>query len=147
MRKRFTRAEKKEINAHRKLTNQAGTGLFVFENNSNGELTLPKKTASGQMRVGPRGKFQGDSYFMSYVGHPHNMLRLIETIIPQGEPMSEKLILDQPDTVTNQGKVEHVVTSENPVILKPINDGTNFAPQPEILITEAPLDGVEIIRG
>ena len=86
-----------------------------------------------------------------------NLLRLIEEITPKkttqeiaAEIMKEnnmpdqKLILDQPDTITQKGKVEHVVTKETPV--QPLNDSAG-AKNADVLLTENPLDGVSIIRG
>ena len=59
----------------------------------------------------------------------------------------QKLILDQPDLVTNQGKVEHVV-APNPK-LQPINDAVNpnGSKAQDVLLTEDPVEGLTIIRG
>jgi hypothetical protein len=69
-------------------------------------------------------------------------LRLIEELqSPESEKaaiMSEqKLILDQPDTVTSSGKVEHVVDNAQPV--QKINE-SDKQPTPDVLINEAPSD-------
>ena len=59
--------------------------------------------------------------------------------------MSDKLILDQPDTITNKGKIEHMVGDNT---MKPLNDSSNPAKQnQDVLLTENPLDGVAIIKG
>lgn len=61
--------------------------------------------------------------------------------------MENKLILDQPDMVTERGQVEHVVRQPQ-VPQQPLNDATgDVQKQPEVLLTEDPLDGVEIILG
>jgi hypothetical protein len=89
-----------------------------------------------------------------------NLLRLIEEIKPkmttqeiadkisqeQGTVMTEqKLILDQPDTITNKGKIEHVVANDQP--LQSLNDACAAKPNKDILISENPLDGIAIIKG
>jgi hypothetical protein len=146
-RKRLNRYERREMQAQKLHNAMEGTGLYVYENNSDGDLKLPKPTNSGLKMIGPRGRFQGDSYYLKWVGNPMNMLKLIEQIIPQEKIMNEqKLILDQPDTVTNLGKVEHVV-AKTPV-LQPINDSVNSNGQtPDVLLTEDPVEGLTIIRG
>jgi hypothetical protein len=57
-----------------------------------------------------------------------------------------QLLLDQPDTITNQGKVERVVVEPT---LQPINDNAQPKEHPatEVLLTEDPVDGVTIILG
>lgn len=150
IRPKMNRYERRQFQAVKYAADMGGSGLFVFENNTDADLTLPKPTSSGVRTVGPRKRFQGDSYYLKLVGHPMNLLRLIEEMKPTEkiaeENMNEqKLILDQPDTVTPQGKVEHVVAKNLPV--KPLNDSTHNKPSPDVLITENPLEGVEIIKG
>lgn len=152
------RLERRKINSEKLANNLSGSGLYIFENNTDGDLKLPKATASGMRMIGPRKRFQGDSYFLSWVGAPMNLLRLIEEITPKkttqeiadeinkGKTMNEqKLILDQPDTVTNKGKIEHVVSNQQPV--QQLNDAAATKPQHDVLLTENPLDGVAIIKG
>lgn len=139
-----------------------GEGVYVYENNTRGDLDLPKPTASGKKSLKVGEQFQGDNYYMRYVP---TMLRYIRCIVPAGQPeaaaalpaapaqqlnegttMSEqKLILNQPDRVTNRGKVEHVVSQPQ----QQLNEGQpkKDAPTPEVLINEDPMDGVEIILG
>jgi hypothetical protein len=155
--KRMNRYEKREMQKLKVAQAHAGTGLFIFENNSDGDLTLPKPAADGRRVIGPRGQFQGDSYFHSLVKPPMRMLKFVKQIIPQEvkqkqitetTQMSEKLILDQPDQVTTAGKVEHVVTDPNAP--QPLNDNSipqQPKPEGEVLLNEDPLSGVEIIMG
>lgn len=59
----------------------------------------------------------------------------------------EKLILDQPDQVTEQGTVEHVSPTTPGV--QPLNEqpGADPATKPQdTLLNEDPMDGVTIIR-
>ena len=59
--------------------------------------------------------------------------------------MEETLILDQPDQVTTAGKVEHVV--KKPSKKKKLNE--TMPPEDpqnnEVLLNDAPIDGVEIL--
>ena len=131
---------------------QVGKGYFLYENNTGGTLMLPKPTSSGIKQIeapDPRrpgsGRFQGDDYFMSLVRN--NMLRLIKTLrTPQQEAAmqdNEKLILDQPDTITEAGQIEHVAA---PKLKKPLNEGDGEEGEgPVVLLNENPMDDVEIL--
>lgn len=155
--KRLNRREKREMQTQKLKNSLSGSGVYIYENNSDADLSLPKPTESGVRVVGPRKRFQGDSYFMSWVGSPMNLLKLVEVVVPQltkeqiqnqkeENAMEEKLILDQPDTVTQGGKVEYVIGVDPAA--KPLNDNANPAnAAPDVLLTEDPLDGVEIILG
>lgn len=145
-----------------------GSGLYVYENNSNSSLTLPKPLPDGRKEIGPREQFEGDSYYMMLVKPPLHMLRYIKEISPAegslsvtNEPVvetvineetqklenevemhsGEKLILDQPDIVTNEGTVEHLVKQKG----GQLNDAQENELSKEILLNENPMDGVEII--
>jgi hypothetical protein len=93
---------------------------------------------------------------MQFTRPPENVIafvRVIESSTPEPDPtapspvltegvnMENKLILDQPSTVTANGTVEHVVASQT------INEASPNASQKEVLLNETPLDGVEIIIG
>lgn len=164
-----------------------GAGVFVYENNTDADLSLPKPSIEGFKLIGPRKRFKGDSYFMSLVKTPICLLRLIEEVkdeeiktedivkdeevlknIPEtikeeekketklinnkrkakkkkktkkaktkkGEKMKEKLILDQPDVVTNSGKMEQKGLE---------NQEETVESQEEKLLTENPSGNIEII--
>ena len=130
-----------------------GEGLYLYKNNTSGTLILPKPTADGKTSVGDGGEFEGDSYYMSWVRS--NMLRLVrELISPEqerqqkmlNESCNEKLILDQPTTVTDKGAVEHVVAGSQPE--KQVENLQEGKPEPhagEVLLNEDPLEGVTIL--
>jgi len=151
--KRLTRSEKKKNRIEKLESDMKGSGLFVFENNTNADLKLPKITQSGTRSIGARQRFQGDSYYLSWVGPPLGLLKLVEEIIPkdnstkkteENRTMNEnKLILDQPDIVTTKGKVEHVVSQPNQILS---DSNLNGETSPEVLLNEGPLDGVEIFK-
>ena len=148
--RKFNKYEFKEERNRSRDAAMAGEGMYLYENNSNASLTLPRPTASGLREIAPRKQFQGDNYYMQMVRT--GMLRLIKTLqVPESQrPVEtivenselkeedkimneEKLMLDQPDIVTNEGKVEHVV--ENPT--QNINED-NSEDQIDILINESP---------
>jgi hypothetical protein len=123
-----------------------GDGLYVYRNNTSGTLFLPKPTQSGIRHVPVNGEWQGDSYYMALVrNHEARLVRTILSPEQQKEmKMNEqKLILDQPDKITPQGKVEHVIS--DPMI--PLNETTpvtNEKPK-NVLINEDPMAGVDIL--
>jgi len=122
----------------------SGKGRFLFKNrNASATLSLPKKGLNGETTVPPNGTFEGDDYFMFMV--PKELL-IVQTLENQNCNKEndmlneEKLILDQPDTVTNKGKVEHVVDDEP----KSLKEDTENDSDPKLL-TEDPLAGITII--
>ena len=163
---KLNKYQRREVNAEKLKNDLAGTGVYIYENNTDGDLKLPKPTDSGIRMIGPRKRFQGDSYFMNWVGSPMNLLRLVEVVVPKmtfqelqahklkqegllnEETMdNQKLLLDQPDTVTTNGKIERVVVQPNQIPLNDVTDPAAPKSKPEVLLTEDPLDGMEIILG
>ncbi len=152
MRKKISRADKKINQKNKFIRDMSGSGVFVYENNTDADLNLPKPTSTGTRTIGPRKRFQGDSYYLTWVGSPMNLLRFIEEIVPKDNPLKtlnesetnkmndNKLILDQPEIVTSQGQVEHVVVNESP-------DQDSSEKKTEILLNESPIEGLEIILG
>lgn len=150
--RKFNRYEKKEIR-HQQITDaMSGAGLYLYENNSDADLTLPRPTKSGTRSVRARQQFQGDNYFMQLVRQGH--LRLIQELqSPQQEQEqlllkenmeNQKLICDQPDIVTEQGKVEHVVNTSTPV--QKLQEGKNDKPV-DVLLNESPVEDGFVIVG
>jgi hypothetical protein len=149
--RKFNKYEKK-ANQHQHLVDSLkGSGKYRYQNSSNNaELTLPRPTASGLRKVGPGAKFLGDDYYMQLVRTGE--LRLIEVLqTPEQEKAvmdQEKLILEQPETVTVAGPVEQVVVQKSPPRAKPLRE-TQSAPSPEApaLLNEGPADDGFIIVG
>lgn len=165
---RLNRFERREMHAEKLKNDMSGTGVYIYENNTDGDLKLPKPTDSGVRQISPRKqpgcRFQGDSYYLKWVGSPMNLLRLVEEVVPkmtfeeeqrhkaqqelllEEENMSneKQLMLDQPDCITKDGKIERVVVEPTQV---QINDNTEIPKPVEVLLNEDPLDGVEIILG
>ena len=136
-----------------------GHGIYVYENNTNGDLMLPKATLSNQKIVPPKGKFRGDSFFMTMV--KNNSLKLVEiiqseqealkiieqNINKEGDNMQNKLILDQPAMITTQGTVEHVQVEKCCNTKK--NENLNISEEEknkDILLIEDPIGTIEIIN-
>jgi len=147
---RFERAENRKAKIAESLK---GEGVYVFANNTKGDLQLAKPPIKGGVRVGnmilvPRGaEFQGDSYFLPMLRT--NELRLIETLISPEEQRSttmqeQKLLLNQPDRVTAKGTVEQVIP---PQPQQTLNEGQPTHKQQDVLINEDPMSGVEILLG
>jgi len=141
---KMTRFEKSEMRSQKLDEALAGNGLYLYENRSNAaDLTLPKPTKSGRRVIGPKEQFQGDSYFMQLVRTGN--LRLIKELqSPQQEAsMEEKLILDQPSTVTSEGVVEQVV---QPTPKRQLQENKGKSKnQTEVLINESPVDDSFVI--
>ncbi len=157
--RKFNKYEKKEIRSEMLANALHGEGLYLFENNTKADLTLPRPTRSGLRSVGPKGtpkaQFQGDNYYMQLVRQGH--LRLIKVLqTPEQEralnqaehtlneatmTQENKLILDQPDTFKQTGKVEHVVSPAIPV--QKLNEAGGQK-QPDVLLNEGP-DGFVIV--
>lgn len=149
--RKFNKYEAKE-NRTAQITNAlSGSGLYIYENSSkDAELTLPRPTRTGLRKVGPRGRFQGDDYYMQLV--KTGFCRLIEVLqTPEQEKEAlmleeQKLILDQPDRVTTKGKVEQVVEKKTPK--QKLNEGGNQPQAPDVLLNESPGDdGFVVITG
>ena len=129
---------------------QNGIGLYLFRNRSSiASLDLPKISKDGKKWVQPNETWEGDSYYLSMVPREAVIVRVIEepnsTCLNENKEnkVEEKLILDQPDQITNTGKVEHSLDADLPLA------ETN--PQEEVkkkerLLTEDPMAGVTIIR-
>ena len=145
----MARIKRKKLNKYersaeytKKLENALkGEGLYVFRNNTGGSLILPKPSKEGLKLIQAGQTFRGDSYFMHLL--KTNEIRLVETIeSPERKETMEKLIVDQPDRVTNEGTVEDIV---DPKVTQ-LNEGE---PQEDldkdILLVEDPMDGIEII--
>lgn len=141
--RKFSKQEKKEEKSQAVREAMSGEGLYLYENNSDATLTLPKPTDSGTRIVDARKQFQGDNYYMQMVMTGH--LKLIRELqAPKKEEQimnEEKLILDQPDMVTDKGKMEHIV--ETPT--EPINEQGDEDNQEDVLLNEDPVDGGFVI--
>lgn len=137
--RKFNKYEKAQV--RHDMIEQAlhGEGLYLYENHTQADLTLPRPTKSGLRVIGAKRQFQGDNYFLQLVRQGH--LRLIKELMsPEQEraamqQQEEKLILDQPATVTDKGTVEHVV--DKGTKLQRLNEGEGD-PQEDILLNEGP---------
>jgi hypothetical protein len=151
--RKFNKYEKKEVRAQVIQNALHGEGLYLFRNHTQADLTLPRPTKSGQRIVLAGKEFQGDDYYMQLVRQ--GLLRLVKEIqSPEQQraalteaSVEDKLLLEQPDTVTPQGKVEHVV-AKAPAQHK-LNEGKKSAKpaEPDVLLNENPVDDGFVIVG
>lgn len=146
--RRFNKYEKKEIRSQMLENALHGEGIYLYRNNTNADITLPRPTKSGTRVVAAGKEFQGDNYYMQLV--KHGMLRLVKEIqSPEQQyaeevKMEEKLILDQPDTITEQGKVEQVVAKP----VKKLNEQKDDKnKEVDVLLNEGPVEGGFVIVG
>jgi hypothetical protein len=155
-RMRYKKPVNKRLNRYQKRTEQQkrladslkGDGSYLFQNNTGGDLILPKKTKDGIKLLNKNAQFEGDSYFFQLVRQ--GQLRYIKELNAPEERTEDvtqtKLILDQPDRVTAKGTVEQVIADQKQ---KPLNEVAPTAkkqsPPADVLINEDPMDGVEIL--
>ncbi|RDJ35522.1 MAG: hypothetical protein DWQ19_11945 [Crenarchaeota archaeon] len=148
---KLQRQHERKIALEKKLH---GEGLYLYKNNTSGTLILPKPLPNGKTRVEANAEFEGDNYFMQLV--KNNSVRLIrELVSPKKEERQtmneniineEKLILDQPSTVTEKGVVEHVsVDPKDEKKEENLQEGKPQENQNEVLLNDDPLDGVTIL--
>ena len=128
----------------------SGEGLYIYKTNTKGTLILPKPLKDGRTRVEIGTEFEGDNYFMSLVRS--NSLSLVREITsPDQERQQnmlneEKLILDQPTTVTDKGAIEHVAAEPKTANQNEnLQEGKPLENQNEVLLNDDPLDGVTIL--
>jgi hypothetical protein len=130
-----------------------GEGLFLFKNKTNASLQLPKKSSDGKVWVEPNQTWKGDSFFLKMIPKEAVLIETIESPNKKEESnmSEEKLLLDQPDQITPEGKLEHVVSNEP----EALNEETTkrkrktkseSKKEEKKLLTEDPIAGVTIIR-
>ena len=144
----------REMKRQKRVEALKGDGEYLFVNNTRGDLNLEKKPIKsplpGSPCVIPVGQtFVGDSYFLRL--QKSGEVRLIEVLKPaanerMGIMEDKKLILDQPNRFTNQGQTEHVIPDDKTVKTL-IENKPAQQPAVDKLITEDPLEGVEILMG
>lgn len=135
-------------NKKRKLEqSQFGEGLFLFKNNNNASLQLPKISSDGKRWVHANETWEGDSFFLSMIPKEAILIKTIKSPNQHREEnkMNEnKLLLDQPDQVTEEGTLEHVVSVEKVEINENKKSQTQKRKSKK-LITEDPVGDMTII--
>lgn len=154
MRKNNTNKKQRyELQRQKVSASLNGTGLFLFKNKTNASLQLPKKSSDGKVWVEPNQTWQGDSFFLKMIPQEAVLVETIESPnqTEEANMSEEKLILDQPDQITTEGKLEHIVSNE-PVVIseettkKKRKTKTESKNKENKLLTEDPIAGVTIIR-
>jgi len=121
------------------IKNPNNVELHIFENHHNYDLQLPKPSFQGFNLINSKRQFVADASFLEYV--KTGMIRYIGPMKPKEVKMEEKLITEQPATVTYQGKVENVVCKTKKEVLTDANNNE----EGQILLNEGPSDGITII--
>lgn len=129
--------------------------LYIFQNHKKHDFSLPKKSLCGKQLIGPNGKFKGDAYFLMFVKNGELRIHEVLESQPPAKPLTEstevnmeKLILDQPEKFTTQGKTEQVVVDDPQVHkLNEISKDGETKPAGDVLLVEHPMDGIDIIKG
>ena len=146
---RIERMQERLAIAHQRPSDFNDQITYIFENHRNADFSLPKKSIDGKKMIPPTGRFHGDEYFITFV--KTGDLRLADTIHPKPKPITEstgenmeKLILDQPEKFTHEGKTEHVVAPQKKVVLNDNNQINKI--NEDVLLVESPMDGIDIIK-
>lgn len=137
IRRNPSKKEKELQNLAQKKASQVGEGVFLFQNNTMGTLQLPKPPIGQTSNFVAKGAtFKGDSYFLKLVRT--NDLRFLGE--DTESKMSEKLIVEQPPTITPAGTVEHLVENPKKKLVEDQKPATE-----EILLTEDPSGSIVIV--
>lgn len=75
----YNRYQRKVLRKRHNLVSVEDKGVYIYENNTAGELMLPKPSLDGKRRIGAKQQFKGDGYFMQLVRS--GMLRLIKVLV------------------------------------------------------------------
>lgn len=142
---RFEKIQERKLKLEQSF---AGVGSYIYRNITKGTLQLPKPNKQGIKEVEAGEVWEGDSYYMTLVKNnfatlvKDNNIKVVES---KGETMEEKLILDQPDTVTTNGKVEHVIKDISDKKSTKVKKQENTENQDSVLLTDDPLSGIQIL--
>jgi hypothetical protein len=140
---------------------------YIFQNHKKHDFALPHKSFDGKKYIGPGQTFHGDEYFMMFVktgdlrinrviegvseiveNNLNESVNNVGTQLKEGASM-EKLILEQPNKVTTEGTVEHVVRQPQ-TVLRDHNVSNQKTPEQaaqDVLLNENPMAGIDIING
>lgn len=121
--------------------------IYIFRNHKECSLILPKESLDGKKEVFPGETWKGDSYFLDNTVNKLHLAVVVEECVSsikkaEEQIMEEKLILDQPATVTTKGIVEQVVVNDM-VQLNEANPDEEKSTG-EKLICESPISGIEL---
>lgn len=158
MRKYLNEKQRKAAMQDQRRAKLAGEGLYLFQNMTRATLVLGKPCRDGRTHIEPMARFEGDSFFknlkecvcLATLQDPNQAAaEAAEKTLTEATQMAEqKLITEQPPTVTKDGKVEYV---QEPAGQQPVNE-SNPAEKPakgkkkDILLSEAPTDSIRIMR-
>jgi hypothetical protein len=94
-------------------------GLYEFKNKTNAELILNSVSKDKKKNILPNETWIDDDSSMFYVKNGIAIINKIINVKPNEKQINKKekimeevLILDQPDLVTQNGKIENIVSNE-----------------------------------
>lgn len=111
----------------------AGEKEYVFQNRFREDLHLPHASKEGLVIVPPLGEFTGDERYFSLMRE--GRVKLVKEV----NAMENKLMTEQPPTVTHQGKVEYVVDDNGQQLTE------QKKKEQEKLLAEKTLEGVKLL--
>ena len=111
---------------------------------------MPKKSKDGKKWVGPNETWQGDSYFLRMIPKEAVLIKTLENPKKEEKMSDDKLLLDQPEMVTTEGQIEHVVEDQSQKLneqstTKKRKVKSENKKSKDTLLTEDPTAGVIII--
>lgn len=110
--------------------------LFVYKNFNRDETRLPEPNRDGQNVIPPTGEFVGDSRYFPLL--KTGRLKLIKEVESQMQ-QPEKLMTEQPPTITRQGQVEFVKTPDGQYLTE------EERKKKEKILSEDPMNGVRLL--
>jgi hypothetical protein len=112
---------------------------YLLENITKGDLLLSRPTSKGVKTVRPKGRFEADETTYQQIKGSVRVIQILSE--NQGNSM-EKIITEQPPTVTTEGTVEYVKVDKKARKLNEQSPGQSDA---DVLLNESPLEGIEIV--
>lgn len=145
---KIDKKERTEIKKKNIADSMLGQGLFIFKNKGQATLQLPKMSFDGKRWIEPGQTWKGDSFFLKMIPREAALVKTLINPNDQKESkMEEKLLLDQPEQVTSEGQIEHVVANTEESLTEGTkNKKKRSKKQSQSLLTEDPVAGVTIIR-
>ena len=165
MRKFLNQRQKNAAQAETRRAKIAGEGLYLFQNMTRATVILGKPCKDGRTQIEPMARFEGDSFFknlkecvcLATLVDPNQAVEEEacepeHTIMEATQNMAEqKLITEQPPTVTKDGKVEYVQQPDDQQQYNESQPTPATTPAPrgkrkDVLLSESPTGSVRVMR-
>lgn len=112
---------------------------YLLENITKGDLLLSRPTHRGVKSVRPKGRFEADEATYQQI---KGSVRLLQILSENPSNSMEKIITEQPPTVTTEGTVEYVKVDKK---AQKLNEQSPESSPTDVLLNESPLEGIEIV--